>query len=454
MALKSTYASEEKGAEIEEALDVLDKLVDRVKVLYEQYFMGIQKQAPAHLHNDAERRIRDLAQMNIRNTALRYRLATIQQKYGAYNTYWKRTLREIEAGRYIRNLQKVRRQAQLTGEEIPEEILAKMPKRMREAVVRDRAQALAKAAREGMLPDGAGFDDDLGVPDDTQPELRFPAVREALAPGGAHRLDDGLGDGPGDIADMLTALADEALAAVESRSPAPAAPRSAGPTRPAGKPGAAARARPPDTIPRRRRSWSRTWRRRQPPRDAVGGRRSRSARRRCDRRCRPARRRCWPGPPTRRRRRCDRRCRPGPPPVRPVQATMPPPSPTGRATPPTRDAAGPRDPGAGLGDAATPGASGAAWKPAPAGGGAGASPPRTGPSPIPGMSEADTRALYARYIKARQVVGEKTDPMSYDKLVRTLSSQAPKILEQHKAAGVEFNVVIKDNKVVLKAKPK
>ncbi|MCL4224199.1 MAG: hypothetical protein KJZ91_06935 [Myxococcales bacterium] len=454
MALKSTYASEEKGAEIEEALDVLDKLVDRVKVLYEQYFMGIQKQAPAHLHNDAERRIRDLAQMNIRNTALRYRLATIQQKYGAYNTYWKRTLREIEAGRYIRNLQKVRRQAQLTGEEIPEEILAKMPKRMREAVVRDRAQALAKAAREGMLPDGAGFDDDLGVPDDTQPELRFPAVREALAPGGAHRLDDGLGDGPGDIADMLTALADEALAAVESRSPAPAAPRSAGPTRPAGKPGAAARRAPAsDTIP-------------SPPPElepdvapAAAPRATPSAV--ADRAGAPPLRPpvptgpppVRPGPPT-----GAPPLRPpvptGPPPVRPVQATMPPPSPTGRATPPTGTPPVRATPAQGSATPRPQGASGAAWKPAPAGGGAGASPPRTGPSPIPGMSEADTRALYARYIKARQVVGEKTDPMSYDKLVRTLSSQAPKILEQHKAAGVEFNVVIKDNKVVLKAKPK
>lgn len=452
VALKSTYASEEKGAEIEEALDVLDKLVDRVKVLYEQYFMGIQKQAPAHLHNDAERRIRDLAQMNIRNTALRYRLATIQQKYGAYNTYWKRTLREIEAGRYIRNLQKVRRQAQLTGEEIPEEILAKMPKRMREAVVRDRAQALAKAAREGMLPDGAGFDDDLGVPDDTQPELRFPAVREALAPGGAHRLDDGLGDGPGDIADMLTALADEALAAVESRSPAPAAPRSVGPTRPAGKPGAAARRAPAsDTIP-------------SPPPELEPDVAPAAAPRAtppavADRAGAPPLRPpvptgpppVRPGPPT-----AAPPLRPpvptGPPPVRPVQATMPPS--TGRATPPTGTPPVRATPAQGSAPPRPQPASGAAWKPAPAGSGAGASAPRTGPSPIPGMSEADTRALYARYIKARQVVGEKTDPMSYDKLVRTLSSQAPKILEQHKAAGVEFNVVIKDNKVVLKAKPK
>ena len=127
MALKSSYTAEEKGAEIEEALDALDALVDRLKVLYEQYFMGIQKQPPTHLHTTLERELRDLQQQQIRNTALRYRLATIQQKHGAYNTYWKRTLREIEGGRYIRNLAKVRAKAARTGEEIPEEILAKMP---------------------------------------------------------------------------------------------------------------------------------------------------------------------------------------------------------------------------------------------------------------------------------------------------------------------------------------
>lgn len=336
MALKSTLSSEEKTAEIEEALDHVDKLLDRVKVLYEQYFMGIQKQAPAHLHNDAERRIRELTQMNIRNTALRYRFATISQKFGAYNTYWKRTLREIEAGRYMRNLNKVRRQAQLTGEAIPEEIFAKMPKRMQEAVARDREQALAEAARQGrlkhdtipaplppeMLPPEAFADVTGALDGDTQQDQpRFvapppPPPRPRPKPGQPVRIDDPFADG-GDVSSALADLADEALAAVE---------------------------------------------------------------------------------------------RPVAPPPRPPPPKAPPPKPA--FVQPTR------------------------------------------PSPIPGMSEADTRALYARYVKAREVVGDRTDPMSYDKLLKTLSSQAPRIIEQHKAKGVEFNVVIKDNKVVLKAKPK
>jgi hypothetical protein len=44
--------------------------------------------------------------------------------------------------------------------------------------------------------------------------------------------------------------------------------------------------------------------------------------------------------------------------------------------------------------------------------------------------------------------------MTYDKLVRTLRQQGAKIMEQYKARGVEFGVVIKDKKVILKAKPK
>src|SRR5256885_7923936 len=121
--------------------------MDRVKVLYEQYFLGIQKQPPTYLHTDIERKLRDLAQAQIRNTALRYRLATVQQKFGSYNSYWRRTLRQIENGTYGRNLSKIGRQAARSGEAIPEEILAAMPKRMREQVLRDRDLAIAVNAR-------------------------------------------------------------------------------------------------------------------------------------------------------------------------------------------------------------------------------------------------------------------------------------------------------------------
>jgi hypothetical protein len=333
VALKPTYSAEEKGAEIEEALDTLDKLVDRLRVLYEQYFMGIQKQAPAHLHTDAERRIREVSQLQIRNTALRYRFATIQQKYGSYNTYWKRTLREIEGGRYIRNLSKLQRQAMAKGETLPAEIMAAMPKRMRESIERDRSAALADAKRRNLVDAPTEGPDTL--PDG--PRIPTPEKPRAAPAAPAPRTKSLTTDpfaraGDDDIDGALSGLGDDS---VETPKPAP----------------------------------------------------------------------------------------PAPPPARTAPPPRPPPPPP-RASPPSPPL--PRAP----------------------------SPTPARPAPVPGMTEGETRALYAKYVKAREVVGDKSDGFSYDKLVRTLQSQAPKILEQHKATSVEFHVVIRDNKVVLKAKPR
>ena len=152
MASKAGQPEADK-VDIEEALDYVDKTLDRTKVLYEQYFLGMQKQPPTQIHTDVERRLRDLQQLSIRNTGLRYRFATLQQKFGSYNSYWRRTLKQIENGTYIRNLQKISRKAAMTGEAIPEEILAAMPKRMREQVKRDREQALAIAKRRNEARD-------------------------------------------------------------------------------------------------------------------------------------------------------------------------------------------------------------------------------------------------------------------------------------------------------------
>src|SRR5512140_1669411 len=101
--MKSGQQEPERAEVVEELLDTLDAALDRVKVIYEQYFLGIQRQPPTYLHTDVERKIREFAQLQVRNTALRYRFATLQQKFGSYNAYWRRTLRQIENGTYTRN---------------------------------------------------------------------------------------------------------------------------------------------------------------------------------------------------------------------------------------------------------------------------------------------------------------------------------------------------------------
>ena len=70
------------------------------------------------------------------------------------------------------------------------------------------------------------------------------------------------------------------------------------------------------------------------------------------------------------------------------------------------------------------------------------------------MSDADVKNLYQKYVKARELVGEKSDDATYARLLRTIQQQAPKIMAQYKSSGVEFGVVVKDNQVILKAKPR
>ena len=74
--------------------------------------------------------------------------------------------------------------------------------------------------------------------------------------------------------------------------------------------------------------------------------------------------------------------------------------------------------------------------------------------PPPGMSEADVNALHAKYVKAKEMVGEKVDPNSREKLLKTINQTAPKVMQQYNASAVDFSVVVKDNQVIIKAKPK
>lgn len=266
--------------------------------MYEQYFMGIQKMPPAQLHKDIERKIREFTQRQIRNTALRFRFTTLSQKFGSYNSYWRRTLRRIEAGTYIRDIHRVKRRAEERGQEIPEEILASMPKLMRERIMRDRERLRKKAAG-------------------SEQQSRDQSVKEPRQT--THTF------GESDLAGMDV---DTILQEMECRE----------------RPGPLNQGQPQNGT-------------RAPAQDS---RRSSHL--------------------------------------------------ASHLAPPQK--------------------------------------------PPPGMTEDESRKLYRRYVQARKLVGERTDNLSYDRLMRTLNRQAPQIMQQHQATGVQFGIVIKGDKVVLKAKPK
>jgi len=117
-----TDQQQQTSVDIAEVLKELENKIERLKVLYEQYFMGIEKMEPQVARKEVTRAMLTLQQQYIRNTAMRFKFNTMLQKWQIYITYWNRTLREIENGTYVRHLQKAKRKAEREGRELPPEM--------------------------------------------------------------------------------------------------------------------------------------------------------------------------------------------------------------------------------------------------------------------------------------------------------------------------------------------
>jgi hypothetical protein len=91
-------------AEIEGLVAELESRLDRLRSLYDQYFMGIEKLEPNVPRKDIDRRIFVLRKVQIRNTGIRFRFQMILQRYNTYQTYWQRICRKIDDGTYKRHM--------------------------------------------------------------------------------------------------------------------------------------------------------------------------------------------------------------------------------------------------------------------------------------------------------------------------------------------------------------
>ena len=91
-------------SDVEKQIGDLEIAVDRLRSLYEQYFVGIEKIEPQVPRKDVDRRIYALRKEQIRNTALRFRFQMVLQRYNTYQTHWQRICREIENGTYKRHM--------------------------------------------------------------------------------------------------------------------------------------------------------------------------------------------------------------------------------------------------------------------------------------------------------------------------------------------------------------
>jgi hypothetical protein len=389
--------------EVEKLIGELETALDRLRSLYEQYFVGMERIEPAVPRKDVDRRLHVLRKEQIRNTALRYRFQMVLQKYNTYQTHWQRVCREIENGTYKRQLVRAHRRF---GSTRPPRRGSVPPPEFRPEpgapLPQDLAAELARLD-EDFAPTSFDVDMSLGDPPSSRPRPPLaptaPLPTGALVPPAAPR----------------PAGAPPAWRKVATAG-GPPAPSPAQPLPP--MQGAAPGPRPAVPSPPVAAQW--------PPRPAV-----------------PAA--APPAPPGAQR--------PVPPALRPPgspPAAMAPLAPSPRAAPPAPSPAPasnqpvPVAPTTAAGRPPAPRPSPSVPPPRP--------PSFPTPRPPPGsaeLSEKRMRQIYVEYVDAKRRQNESTAAITYQSVAKSLRESGDRLRQKH-GKDIDFEVAVKDGKTVLR----
>jgi hypothetical protein len=178
------------SAEQQREVEDLETRIERLRALYDQYFMGIEKIEPQVQRKDVERRVWLLRKEQIRNTGVRFKFQTIVQRYNTFQQFWARTVREIENGTYKRD---VLRAAKRFGAKEALTILGK--KRAEQFAVLAAAQEADKAKLRGPTEIDEGEIEELesydAYEEDFDDDAPTPASRRVDLPGAQAGTYDG-----------------------------------------------------------------------------------------------------------------------------------------------------------------------------------------------------------------------------------------------------------------------
>jgi hypothetical protein len=94
--------------EIDEELDELDHDLKRLRVEYDQYFLGILKRPPEVLQGRVQKVIVKYANQTLRKTYHKFRFNQLNSKFQIHRQQWGRTMRQIENGTYKGHLFRAR----------------------------------------------------------------------------------------------------------------------------------------------------------------------------------------------------------------------------------------------------------------------------------------------------------------------------------------------------------
>lgn len=146
---------------IDARLGEMERKLERMRALYESFFLGIERSPPEVLRRDLNRQILEMQQVPIANASLRFRYQSLTQRWVLLITYWNRTMREIEAGTFSRDLAKAKRHMAQKGSSavtLEEALAMGIPEKRAKAFVahqqamQDRRAAKAQTAATSAAP--------------------------------------------------------------------------------------------------------------------------------------------------------------------------------------------------------------------------------------------------------------------------------------------------------------
>lgn len=97
-------------SQIDSMLNEFDTKLTNLRMAYDRYFNGADRRPPVFLRTEVVRMLHQLEHKTfIQNTAQRFRLRSLVQRFNTHKTYWDRILRQIEEGTYKKHLDKAKR---------------------------------------------------------------------------------------------------------------------------------------------------------------------------------------------------------------------------------------------------------------------------------------------------------------------------------------------------------
>jgi hypothetical protein len=118
-AKASAAATAASWAEVAQEVEDVEVLLHALRGQYEQYFMGIERRPPVWAHEQFKKRLTALKTVPSRNSALSFRIQSLQATALTYERLWSRSLQEIEDGTYKRDLFKARMRRKKSAPEVP-----------------------------------------------------------------------------------------------------------------------------------------------------------------------------------------------------------------------------------------------------------------------------------------------------------------------------------------------